>query len=71
MGLDDRHLDFRVIVAVDDDQVTCTTAVRRHNALGHAYFAVLAPFHLRLVPRLLDRAARARWRPAPGALTHR
>lgn len=55
-GLDDRHLDFRVIVTVSAGTARCTTVVRRHGALGTAYFAVVAPLHRRLVPRLLQRS---------------
>lgn len=54
-GLDDRHLDFRVIVTVADGYARCTTVVRRHGPLGKAYFAVVGPFHRRLVPHLMRR----------------
>ncbi len=52
-GLDDRHLDFRVIVTVSSGVARCTTVVRHHGRLGRLYFAVVGPFHRRLVPRLL------------------
>lgn len=61
VGLDDSHLDFRVLVSLDHRRVRCVTVVRRHNGLGHAYFAVVLPFHRRLVPHLLVRAARRGW----------
>jgi hypothetical protein len=55
-GLDDRHLDFRVIVTVEEHAVArCTTVVRRHGTMGAVYFAVVGPFHRRLVPRLMQR----------------
>lgn len=57
LGLDDRHLDFRVMVQVAEGRVRCTTAVRYRGRLGRPYFAVVGPFHRRLVPRLLDRCA--------------
>ena len=63
LGLDDHHLDFRILVSLTDGRVRCTTAVRRHNRLGHAYFAVVRPFHRRIVPRLLARSSRHGWRP--------
>ena len=63
LGLDDSHLDFRIVVEVEPRQVRCLTAVRRHNRLGHAYFAVVRPFHRRIVPHLLARAARRGWTP--------
>ena len=61
VGLDDAHLDFRILVNLDRRRVRCVTVVRRHNRLGHAYFAVVRPFHRRLVPYLLARAAQRRW----------
>jgi hypothetical protein len=61
LGLDDRHLDFRILVAVEEGRVCCTTAVRRHNVLGRGYFAVVGPCHRLIVPRLLARSARRGW----------
>lgn len=63
LGFDDRHLDFRVLVDVRRGQVRCTTVVRRHNVLGHAYFAIVGPFHRLIMPGLLARATRGGWRP--------
>lgn len=63
LGFDDRHLDFRVLVALAPGRVRCTTAVRRHNRLGRAYFAVVGPLHRRIMPHLLARSARRGWRP--------
>jgi Protein of unknown function (DUF2867) len=60
LGLDDRHLDFRVLVDVRAGEVRCTTAIRR-RPLGRAYFAVVGPFHRRIVPAMLERAARRGW----------
>ena len=54
-GLDDRHLDFRVIITVWPGAARCTTVGRRHGRLGRLYFSVVGPFHRRLVPRLLAR----------------
>ena len=60
LGLDDRHLDFRILVDVRDGEVRCTSAIRR-RPLGRAYFAVVGPFHRRIVPAMLERAARHGW----------
>ena len=60
LGLDDRHLDFRILVDVQPGQVRCTTGIRR-RPLGRAYFAVVGPFHRRIVPAMLERAARRGW----------
>lgn len=64
LGLDDSHLDFRILVSLEHRHVRCVTVVRRHNLLGHAYFAVVRPFHRLLVPYLLARTARRGWRTA-------
>jgi hypothetical protein len=62
-GADDRHLDFRVVLTVrptDDGahELVLVTVVQRHNAVGRAYFAVVGPFHRRIVPALLRQAVR-------------
>ncbi|QCI69427.1 DUF2867 domain-containing protein [Phreatobacter stygius] len=48
-GLDDKHLDFRMIVDVSEAggrrRVTATTLVKTHNLLGRTYLAAILPFH--------------------------
>lgn len=48
-GFNDYHLDFRLVVDVDDAaegrQVVSTTLVRTHNLLGRAYLTLIMPFH--------------------------
>jgi Protein of unknown function (DUF2867) len=61
LGMDDRHLDFRVLIELDRDVVRCTSVVRRHNQGGRLYFAVVRPFHRLAVPRLLARTAARGW----------
>lgn len=63
LGLDDRHLDFRLCVDVenlegDRQSVTASTVVRTHNRLGRIYLAIVKPFHRMIVPALLAQAAR-------------
>ena len=63
LGLDDRHLDFRVAVDVMPlggarSQVTATTLVCPHNRLGRTYLAVVLPFHRVIVPAMLAQAAK-------------
>lgn len=57
LGLDDRHLDFRVSVLVvagaAHPTVLVSTAVQHHNAAGRLYFALIRPFHGLVVPALL------------------
>lgn len=52
-------LDFVVSVLVDDGTVTITSLVKYRNRWGRRYFAVVRPFHRRLVPWMLARAARS------------
>lgn len=57
LGLDDRHLNFRVAVLTTEHQVVAlTTAVHFHNRAGRVYFAGIAPFHRAVVRALLRRA---------------
>ncbi len=64
MGLNDRHLDFRLRVDVrnidaDRQSVTATTAVKTHNLLGRIYLATVLPFHRIIVRSMLAQIARA------------
>lgn len=67
-GVDDRHLDFRLVLHVrpagESRELVVVTVVRRHNSLGRAYFAVVRPFHARVVPAMLRRLVE---RPAAAA----
>jgi len=63
LGLDDRHLDFRVAVDVVPlggvrRQVTATTLVCTHNRLGRAYLSFVLPFHRVIVPAMLSQAVK-------------
>lgn len=63
LGLDDMHLNFRLIVDVTGlndatRRVTATTLVQRNNLLGRVYLATVLPFHKILVPALLARLTR-------------
>ncbi len=61
LGIDDKHQDFRVVVTVTahgtQTQVTVSTIVRTHNALGRCYLAAVMPFHRIIVPTMLRQAA--------------
>lgn len=60
-GLNDKHLDFRLVVDVTPSgagqQVTATTLVKMHNRLGRAYLTVILPFHRLIVASMLRRIA--------------
>jgi hypothetical protein len=60
-GLDDAHLDFRLVIDVagtgSERRVTATTLVLTHNFLGRAYLAIILPFHRLIVPSMLRMVA--------------
>ena len=57
LGFDDRHLDFRVVIDLQDDatgeSVSVTTLVWRKITLGRLYIAVITPFHNLIVYSML------------------
>jgi len=57
MGFNDKHLDFRVVVAIAGGRATLTTVVRWHNAWGRAYLATILPFHRVIAARMLEGVA--------------
>ena len=57
MGFDDRHLDFRIVVAVAGGFATVTTLVRWHNAWGRAYLTAIMPFHRAIAARMIEGVA--------------
>ena len=64
LGLDDRHLDFRIVITVDPvagapQQVSATTMVRINNGFGRAYLAAVMPFHKLIVPVTLRQILKA------------
>jgi hypothetical protein len=60
-GLDDNHLDFRVVVDVatwdNSQRITLTTLVLTHNWLGRTYLATILPFHRLIAPAMLRQVA--------------
>ena len=60
-GLDDAHLDFRLVVDIagsgTERRVTATTLVLTHNLLGRTYLAIILPFHRLIVPSMLRKVA--------------
>jgi hypothetical protein len=63
LGFDDKHLDFRVLVDASSrggtSQVTATTLVQTHNALGRVYLTGITPFHRLVVKAMLRQIAAA------------
>jgi Protein of unknown function (DUF2867) len=60
LGVDDRHLNFRVSVLRslqnDTEKVTITTVVELNNGLGRVYLFVIKPFHKLIVRAILQDA---------------
>jgi hypothetical protein len=56
LGSDERHLDFRGSVLVDDGWVTLSTVVRLKNWRGRLYMLAVWPIHGILVRSMLHRA---------------
>lgn len=64
LGLNDRHLDFRLVIekgmtADGQPSTTTTTFVRTHNLGGRLYLFVVKPFHRVIVPVMMRRAVNA------------
>ena len=55
LGLDDRHLDFRVTVRVEGETAVLATRVQIHGALGRAYFAPVRIVHPYVVKTMMRR----------------
>jgi hypothetical protein len=53
IGADDSHLDFRAILKIEENILSCTTQVKFNNNLGRVYFFSIKPFHKLVVPALL------------------
>jgi hypothetical protein len=63
LGMNDRHLDFRLLVDVNDlgdgrQQVTASTVVKTHNLLGRVYLGFVKPFHRIIVPAMLAKVSK-------------
>ncbi|MFQ6546408.1 DUF2867 domain-containing protein [Aestuariibius sp. 2305UL40-4] len=55
LGLDDRHLDFRISLLRTGPDLHMATWVHTHNAFGRTYLRIVMPFH-----RAICRQATAR-----------
>jgi len=63
LGLNDKHLDFRILVDVTElgggeQEVSALTLVETHNLLGRLYLAAVMPFHKLIVPTMLAQVSR-------------
>ncbi|TAV64750.1 DUF2867 domain-containing protein [Rhizobium leguminosarum] len=63
LGIDDRHLDFRLVIDVDSADgvlqvIRATTLVDRKILLGRLYIAAITPFHKLVVGSALTNLGR-------------
>jgi len=56
LGMDDKHLDFRVSVRVEAGTLIVATRVRLRNRLGRVYFAPVKRVHPIVVRAMMARA---------------
>ncbi|MET1414530.1 DUF2867 domain-containing protein [Roseibium sp. HPY-6] len=59
LGEDDWHQDFRLSLfrrQGDRPRVYASTCCKRHNLFGHAYLALILPFHKKIASTVLDNA---------------
>ena len=59
LGLDDSHLDFRISLISDGQNVTMSTWVKTHHIGGKIYLNAIMPFHKLIVRSSVARVARA------------
>jgi len=64
VGADDAHLNFRVLLNIRDEVLSCQTRVQFNNVLGRIYFFFVRPFHRWIVPMMLKSCVRQPRRPA-------
>jgi len=58
LGEDDFHLDFRMSLQIDENEVLhLTTAIKFNNVLGKMYLAIIKPFHKLIVKSFLKKMA--------------
>jgi hypothetical protein len=69
LGEDDKHLNFRLSVLLQNREVpggsarflVLSTVVQCHNRLGRTYIALIAPFHRLIAQSSLRSAAKVGW----------
>lgn len=61
LGLNDKHLDFRIVVelAASSQTLLMTTLVQPHHIFGKAYLAIILPFHRIIAATVLAQAGKA------------
>lgn len=57
-GEDNVHLDFRVSVIRQDDEVVISTLVDYNNLFGRVYMTIITPFHKMVVKAMMKNAVK-------------
>ncbi len=57
-GEDDKHLNFRVSVLKQDDELFISTLVHYNNHFGKLYMAIIRPFHRAITKAILRNASK-------------
>jgi hypothetical protein len=57
LGLDDKHLDFRIGLIRAQGRIYMSTWVHPHNRWGRAYLRLVMPFHILISRRAVARMA--------------
>jgi hypothetical protein len=60
LAADDKHLESRLWILLNGDEVTVTTLVHYLNSLGVGYFFLVKPFHKLMLRSLLSAALKGR-----------
>lgn len=55
-GEDDKHLNFRVSILKQNNEVIISTLVHYNNSFGKAYMSIIMPFHKMVVKAMLKNA---------------
>ncbi|WP_136439216.1 DUF2867 domain-containing protein [Pacificoceanicola onchidii] len=55
IGINDRHLDFRIGLARQGEMIHMATWVHPHNLFGRAYLILVMPFHILITRTALRR----------------
>ncbi len=63
LGMNDKHLDFRIVVRVTNgargrQTITASTIVKTHNLMGRIYLGIVKPFHRLIVPTMLNQVTK-------------
>ncbi len=59
LGLDDKHLNFRITIMRHQGQIYLSTWVHTHNLMGNIYLTIVMPFHKIIIRNRMAYLARS------------